>query len=142
MPVMHHFESVDAYIAGQPQNLQTKLEALRETIKKAAPNAAESISYGMPAYKYLGRPLVYFAAYKTHIGFYALPKAVALFKEQLSDYSISKGTIRFPLDKPLPLQLIKTLVKYRVEENKALSEKKTSAKTQKAVAKKKTKPAI
>ena len=121
MPVMLHYVSVEAYISSQSADVQSKLQQLRAIIKKAAPDAIESISYGMPAYKYLGKPLVYFSACKNHIGFYALPKAVETFKEQLANYDYSKGTVRFPLDKPLPVKLIKNIVRMRVTENKALA---------------------
>ena len=113
---MPHYPSVDAYLAAQPAALQAALQQLRSAIKTAAPTATEDISYSMPAYKYLGHPLVYFGLSKTHIGFYALPVAVALFSEALSGYSCSKGTVRFPLDKPLPVALIKKMVRYRLTE--------------------------
>jgi uncharacterized protein YdhG (YjbR/CyaY superfamily) len=134
MPVMRHFTSVDAYISDHPSELQSKLRQLRQTILKAAPGADENISYSMPAYKYLGRPLVYFAAFKNHIGFYALPQAIRLFADQLSGYETSKGTIQFPLNKPLPLNLIKQLVRFRVEENKEMAEAKQAAKKTKVPA--------
>jgi uncharacterized protein YdhG (YjbR/CyaY superfamily) len=124
MPVMLHHTSVDAYIAAQPEDLQETLQQLRTCIKKAAPLAEESISYGMPAYKYLGHPLVYFWACKTHFGFYALPTANIAFKDQLAPYDCSKGTIRFPLHKPLPLKLIRDLVRFRMSENKIKAEAK------------------
>jgi uncharacterized protein YdhG (YjbR/CyaY superfamily) len=136
MPAMIHYDNVDAYISAQPEDLQLSLQQLRETIKKSAPAAVESISYCMPAYKYLGKPLVYFAAQKKHIGFYALPQAVDIFKNQLAEYETSKGTIRFPLDKPLPLKLIRDIVKMRVAENKVAAERKqTTKKTKPSAAK-------
>ena len=121
MPVMLPYDSVDTYISSQSAGVQAKLQQLRQAIRKNAPDAVESISYGMPAYKYLGKPLVYFAACKSHIGFYALPKAVDAFKEKLAAYDYSKGTIRFPHHKPLPVTLIKEIVRLRVTENKATS---------------------
>jgi uncharacterized protein YdhG (YjbR/CyaY superfamily) len=132
MPMMIHYESVDAYISAQAADLQPKLSQLRQTIKKAAPTVEESISYGMPAYKFEGKPLVYFGAAKKHIGFYALPSANQLFKKELADYDVSKGTMRFPLDQPLPLKLISTIVKFRVEENKEAVAKQQAVKKAKA----------
>ena len=89
---------------------------MRQTIKKAAPEAQEVISYNMPAYKYYGM-LVYFAAYKNHIGFYATPTGHSEFKEELSVYKQGKGSVQFPLSKPLPLDLILRIVQFRVKEN-------------------------
>jgi uncharacterized protein YdhG (YjbR/CyaY superfamily) len=109
------YSNIDEYIAGFPDNVRSILEELRQVIKKAAPAAQETISYGMPAFKLKGI-LVYFAAYKSHIGFYPTGSGVAAFKEELTPYAVSKGTIRFPLDKPLPLSLVEKIVKYRVLE--------------------------
>jgi uncharacterized protein YdhG (YjbR/CyaY superfamily) len=128
MPVMLHYDSVDAYINAQAADLQPQLTQLRQIITKAAPDAEESISYGMPAYKYLGKPLVYFAANKKHIGFYALPTANEFFKKELAGYDVSKGTIRFPLGQPLPVRLVSTIVKFRIEENKKVVSKKRAGK--------------
>lgn len=111
-------KNVDEYIALQPPEVQEILKKLRQAIKKAAPQAEEGISYTMPAYKYHG-VLVYFGAYKTHIGFYPTGNGIAAFKKELSAYEGSKGTVRFPLNKPLPLGLISKIVKYRVKENLA-----------------------
>lgn len=108
--------NVDAYIASFPEETQTLLEQLRATIKKAAPGADELISYQMPAYKYNGM-LVYFAGYKNHIGFYPTASGIANFTKDLSDFKNSKGAVQFPLDKPLPLQLVTKIVKFRVKEN-------------------------
>jgi uncharacterized protein YdhG (YjbR/CyaY superfamily) len=110
------FQSVDAYIAAQPAVNQVLLQSLRNTIRKAAPEATELISYQMPAYKLHG-VLVYFAGYKNHIGFYPTGSAITTFLPELSAYKTSKGTIQFPLDKKLPLQLIKKIVQHRVQEN-------------------------
>lgn len=110
------FESVDAYIAAQPAVNQVLLRSLRNTIRKAAPDATEWISYQMPAYKLHGI-LVYFAGYKNHIGFYPTGSAISTFLLELSAYKTSKGMIQFPLDKKLPLQLIKKIVLHRVQEN-------------------------
>ncbi len=109
-------DSTDAYIAGFPAATQAALQQVRSTIKKAAPAATEFISYGMPAYKLHGI-LVYFAGYKNHVGFYATPTGHAAFEKALSVYKQGKGSVQFPLDKPMPLQLIRQLVLYRVKEN-------------------------
>lgn len=124
MPVMNHYENVEAYINAQPNDVQPKLLQLRQIIRLHAPDSAECISYGMPAYKLDGKPLVYFAAQTKHIGLYALPRAVALFKDQLTEYQTAKGTIRFPLNNPLPVKLIKDIVKMRVADVKAAAKQK------------------
>lgn len=113
---------IDEYISFHPENVRMQLEKLRQTIRKAAPKAEEVISYQMPAFKFHGL-LVYFAAYKTHIGFYPTGSGIAAFKKELGKYETSKGTVRFPIDKPLPLGLIGKMVKFRVKEN---FEKKTN----------------
>lgn len=105
--------SVDDYIAQFPIETQKLLKQLRAIIKKAAPKAEEVISYQMPAYKQQG-PLVYFAGYKYHIGFYPTGSGIKAFEAQLSDYKWSKGAVQFPLDKPLPVDLITKMVKHRV----------------------------
>lgn len=107
---------IDGYIAAYPVNIQNILNELRLTIKKAAPDAVEKISYSMPAFAQKGI-LVYFAAHSNHIGFYPTSSGVEAFKKELSDYNHSKGTIQFPHDKPLPKGLITKIVKFRVEEN-------------------------
>jgi len=112
----NQFQSVDAYIAAQPVVNQVLLQSLRNTIRKVAPDATELISYQMPAYKLQG-VLVYFAGYKNHIGFYPTGSAITTFLPELSAYKTSKGTIQFPIDKKLPLQLIKKIVQHRVQEN-------------------------
>jgi len=109
--------SVDEYIAGFPGPIQNLLNTLRATIIKAAPEAEEVISYSMPAYKQNGI-LVYFAAFKNHIGFYPTASGIEAFKEKISGYKSAKGSVQFPLDKPLPLSLIKKIVQYRVAMNK------------------------
>jgi uncharacterized protein YdhG (YjbR/CyaY superfamily) len=110
------FTSIDEYIATFPAETQQILQKLRAAIKSAAPKAEEKISYQMPAFALHGN-LVYFAAAKNHIGFYPTSSGIAAFKEELSKYEGSKGAVRFPLDRPLPLTLIKKIVKYRVAEN-------------------------
>jgi uncharacterized protein YdhG (YjbR/CyaY superfamily) len=108
--------NIDEYIAGFPKDTQVILEEIRATIKKAAPDAEEVISYQMPAFKYHGI-LVYFAAYKNHIGFYATATGHKEFDKELSKYKQGKGSVQFPLDKPMPLDLISSIVEYRVMEN-------------------------
>lgn len=118
-------ETIDAYIAEFPKDIQKKLKDLRATIKKAAPKAEEKISYAMPTFALHGN-LVHFAAFKNHIGFYPAPRAIEEFKKELSKYEGSKGTVQFPLDEPLPLSLVTKMVKFRVAQNmeKAASKKK------------------
>lgn len=108
-------ETVDAYIASFPEEVQKTLQQIRETIRQAAPEAREEISYAMPAYK-LNGPLVYFAAFKNHIGFYATPTGHEEFAKELSEYKQGKGSVQFPLSQPLPLDLISRIVKFRVKE--------------------------
>ena len=110
-------ENVDEYIADFPTETQAILEEIRATIQTVAPNADESISYGMPGYKLNGKPLVYFAAFKNHIGFYATPTGHAEFAEELSKYKQGKGSVQFPIDKPMPMDLITKIVKFRVRQN-------------------------
>lgn len=112
-------KDVDQYLKNAPKEARAMLEQLREIIKTTAPNADEVISYQMPAYKYHG-PLVYFAAYKNHVGFYpASGSLIDAYKDELKNYETSKGTIRFPIGKPLPVALITKIVKARLEENEA-----------------------
>jgi uncharacterized protein YdhG (YjbR/CyaY superfamily) len=115
------FKNVDEYIASFPENLRTLLEEMRTTIKKTAPKAEEVISYQMPAYKHLGI-LVYFAGYKNHIGFYPTASGIEAFKKELSIYKGAKGSVQFPLDKPLPSVLITKMVKFKLKENEQKAE--------------------
>jgi uncharacterized protein YdhG (YjbR/CyaY superfamily) len=110
------FKTIDEYIATFPKNIQSILEELREAIREFAPKVEETISYQMPAFK-LNGILVWFAAFKNHIRFYPKTSAIEAFKEELSDYEVSKGTVKFPLNKPIPFDLVKKIVKYRVKEN-------------------------
>jgi len=112
------FKTVDDYISSFPPKTQSRLRDIRQLIKKIAPEAIESISYGIPAYKTNKRPLVYFGGFLKHIGFYALPTGHNKFKTQLSAYKHGKGSVQFPHDKPLPLDLIAEIVKFRVAENR------------------------
>ncbi len=110
-------ESVDEYLSAFPKKTQGILEKIRSLIKKKAPEAVEGMSYGMPAYKMHGKPLVYFAGYDKHIGFYATPTGHRAFSEELSKYKQGKGSVQFPLDKPIPFDLIARIVEFRVNEN-------------------------
>lgn len=110
------YTSVDAYIADQAPEVQEKLQTMRQIIRKAVPLAEECISYNMPAYKQEG-VLVYFAAFKQHIGYYPMPSAIKAFADALSVYTTSKGAIQFPLNKPIPKRLVAQIAKYRLLEN-------------------------
>jgi uncharacterized protein YdhG (YjbR/CyaY superfamily) len=121
------YENIDHYIAEFPDETRELLEQLRATIRNAAPEAEEVISYRMPAYKYRGM-LVYFAAYKNHIGFYPGASGIEAFKKELSGYKGAKGSVQFPLDKPLPLELVTEIVKFRIIENSIKSELKAKKK--------------
>jgi uncharacterized protein YdhG (YjbR/CyaY superfamily) len=109
-------KTVDEYIAGFPQDVQELLEKIRMTIREAAPGAEETIKYRMPTFTLKGN-LVHFAAYKKHIGFYPAPTGIEKFRKELSAYEGAKGTIRFPLDQPIPFDLIDQIVKFRAQEN-------------------------
>lgn len=109
-------ENIDAYIAGFPEEIQKLLEEIRAVIKKLAPQANEVISYGMPAFK-LNGVLVWFAAHTKHIGFYPKASGIAAFKKELSIYKNAKGSVQFPFNKPLPLDLITKMVEFRIIEN-------------------------
>jgi uncharacterized protein YdhG (YjbR/CyaY superfamily) len=121
------FTSIDEYITTFPEDVQETLQELRATIKAAAPDATEKISYQMPTF-YLKGNLVHFAAFKNHIGFYPVPSAIEAFQDELSVYKRSKGAVQFPLDQPMPLDLISRLVKFRVEENLRKAEMKAKKK--------------
>jgi uncharacterized protein YdhG (YjbR/CyaY superfamily) len=110
------FKTVDEYITSFPKDVQTVLQEMRQAIKEAAPQAEEAISYQMPAFKQNG-VLVWFAAFKNHLGFFPTALGIEEFKEELTDYETSKGTIRFPLDKPIPFDLVKEIVKFRARQN-------------------------
>ncbi len=113
---MKNFQTIDEYIASFPKKIQLILQQLRQAIKESAPDAQEAISYRIPAFKLKGN-LVWFAAFKDHVGFYPRASGIAEFREKLSAYEVSKGTIRFPIDRPIPLDLVKEIVKFRVKEN-------------------------
>lgn len=110
------FNSIDEYIASFPEDIQNILNDIRATIRAAAPEATEKISYQMPTF-FLNGNLVHFAAFKTHVGFYPTPSGIDEFKAELSKYKGSKGSIQFPIDQPVPLDLIAKIVKYRISEN-------------------------
>ncbi len=112
------FSSIDEYIASFPQDIQKIMNLLRETIKGAAPDAEEKISYNMPTFILNGKYLVYFAGWKRHIAFYGAPKGNPEFKEDLSTYESGQGTLQFPYEKPMPLDLITKIVKFRAAENR------------------------
>ncbi len=109
-------KDIDTYIAIQEVEVRKRLEQIRYAIVSVVPKAEEVISYSMPAFKYHGM-LVYFSAFKKHIGFYALPRGHKAFEKELSIYKQGKGSVQFPLDKPLPIALIKKIVKFRAKEN-------------------------
>lgn len=110
------FKTIDEYISGFPKETQDVLETLRKVIKETAPNAEEKISYQIPTF-YLNGNLVQFAAYENHIGFYPDPSAMEKFKDHLSQYKVSKGSVQFPINEKLPYDLIREIVIYRVKEN-------------------------
>ena len=111
-------QTIDEYIAAFPDDMQQILQQIRQTIRAAAPDAQEAISYQMPTFKLHGN-LVHFAAFKKHIGFYPDPSGIEAFKDELAPYANSKGAVQFPLGKPVPYELISRVVTYRVEENLA-----------------------
>ena len=110
------FTNIDGYIAAQAATHQPLLKKLRETIRKAAPGAEEVISYNMPAYKFHGI-LVYFAAHEKHIGFYAMKSTMSVFRDRITKYQSGETTMRFALDKPIPVKLVLEIVKFRAKEN-------------------------
>lgn len=113
---MQPVATVDEYISNFPRDIQEILNKIRETVNKAAPEASEKISYGMPTL-HLNGNLIHFAAFKSHIGLYPTPSGITAFAVELSKYKGAKGSARFPLDKPIPYSLISKIVKYRVHEN-------------------------
>lgn len=115
--------SIGQYITGFPKELQDILEAVRVAIKTAAPDAEECISYGIPTFKLNGHYLVYFAGYKKHISIYPAPRGHKAFKEELSAYKGGKGTVQFPLNKPIPFDLINRIVEFRIKENQGKKRK-------------------
>jgi len=120
-------QTIDEYIASFPAEVQAKLHQLRAVIKAAAPNAGEKISYRMPTFTLKGN-LVHFAAYKNHIGFYPAPTGTEAFKAELAVYETSKGAVQFPINQPLPLELVRRMVEFRVTENLKNAEMKAGKK--------------
>src|SRR5271168_3096215 len=113
--MMKAFKDIDSYIKSFPPKIQKELKAIRRTVKMVAPRAVEKISYGIPTF-HLHRALVHFAAFRTHISFFPTSSGVEAFKKELKKYETSRGTIRFTLDVPVPLALIKKITKFRVQE--------------------------
>ena len=110
------FIDIDNYIGSFPEKTQKLLQEVRETIRKAAPEAGQTINCGIPTFKFRGN-LVHFAGFKSHIGFYPTPSGIEAFKKELSVYEGAKGSVKFPLDKPIPFELIERIVKFRVKES-------------------------
>jgi len=111
-----NFKTIDEYIQIYPEEVQKILKKIRQTIREAAPDALEAISYQMPTYKLKGKNLVHFASFKNHIGFYPTPSGITAFGKELSPYKQGKGSVQFPIDKPIPYELIREIVEFRVEE--------------------------
>ena len=109
-------KTADEYIAAFPKEVQDILEKIRSTIRESAPKAEEAISYGIPAFSLNGKGLVYFGAWKNHIGFYPTPSGIEAFKKELAPFKLEKGSVQFPLNKPIPYDLVKKIVRYRVTE--------------------------
>jgi len=126
--------TIDEYISDCPENVQPHLEKVRAAIRKAAPDAEEAIKYGMPTFVQDGN-LIHFAGWTNHVGLYPGSKPIEMFKDELAKYEISKGTVRFPLDKPIPLGLIGKITKYCVKRNAERASSRKGAKTQRKAAK-------
>ena len=121
--------NIDEYIVSFPKEIQAILEEVRATVKQAAPDAEEAISYGIPTFRLRKTNMVHFAAFKNHIGFYPTPTGSEAFKKELSGYKTGKGSVQFPLDKPMPLDLITRIVEFRIEQIlEKTAKKKPSAK--------------
>jgi uncharacterized protein YdhG (YjbR/CyaY superfamily) len=115
---------IDRYLSDFPVDVKKILTQIREIIMDVAPDAVENIAYGMPAYKTNGYPLVYFAGFKNHVGFYATPTGHQRFSDELSEYKQGKGSVQFPLNKPIPFDLIRRIVEFRATENSIKKPKK------------------
>jgi uncharacterized protein YdhG (YjbR/CyaY superfamily) len=118
-------QTIDEYMADYPAEAQAIMQRMRALIHEIAPEATEKISYGIPTFV-LGQNLVHFAAYKNHIGFYPASSGIAHFEKELKDYETSKGTVRFPLDKPIPYNLVRRITEFRAAENRARAKAKKS----------------
>ncbi|MDO5524407.1 MAG: DUF1801 domain-containing protein [Bacteroidia bacterium] len=116
-------ENIDQYIAGFSGDVREKLQTIRELVHNTIPQAVESISYQMPSFKYNGKILVYFAAFKNHIGFYATPEANIAFKDELSAYKTTKGTVQLPYDKPIPTELLRKMILFKATSNEIKKKK-------------------
>ncbi|HYF81793.1 MAG TPA: DUF1801 domain-containing protein [Clostridia bacterium] len=118
------YSTIDEYVRCFPSEIQKKLEEIRAAVKAIAPDAEEKISYQMPTF-YLNGNLVHFAAFKDHIGFYPIPSGIEAFEQELKEYKRGKGSVQFPLNQPLPMELIRRIVEFRVEENRRKPAKNT-----------------
>jgi uncharacterized protein YdhG (YjbR/CyaY superfamily) len=114
-----NYQSIDEYIGTFPDDIQSRLESMRQIIKSVIPGAIETISYQIPTFKINNKNIVHFSAYKKHIGLYPGPSAIEHFKEELSQYKWSKGAVQFPLDNPIPSELVKKIVIFRARENQS-----------------------
>lgn len=122
-PNTQSFNTIDEYILPFPKEVQDRLQAIRHAIQQAAPEAKETIKYAMPTFTLAGN-LVHFAAFKNHIGFYPAPSGIEEFQEELAAYGSAKGSVRFPLNQPLPLDLVRRMVAFRVKETLEMLKKK------------------
>ena len=113
----NQFTTIDEYIKTCPEDVQSILEKIRQTIRNAAPEAVETISYGIPTFNLDGKYLVYFAAWKNHIALYPIPSGIEAFKKELSQYKGTKGSVHFPFDKPIPYDLVEKIVRFRMKED-------------------------
>lgn len=118
-PTMKNVQTIDEYIALYPAPVQELLQKMRQIIHEAAPEATEAISYGIPTFKLNGN-LVHFGGYQEHIGFYPAPRGIEAFQKELAEYEGGKGTVKFPLDKPIPFELVKKIVEFRAQEQRAV----------------------
>lgn len=119
------FTTIDGYIAQFPKEVQAILEKIRQTVADAAPGAVEAISYQIPTFKLNGSNLVHFAAWKDHIGFYATPAGNTAFQKELARYKMAKGSVQFPLDEPIPYDLVAEIARFRVKETQATGKAKS-----------------
>jgi uncharacterized protein YdhG (YjbR/CyaY superfamily) len=111
-------EHINSYIAALQPEFQSRMNAIRTLVKEMAPDAVEKIAYQMPAFYLNSRPLVYYASFKSHIGFYPIPSGLEAFKNELKEWKQGKGSVQFPINKPLPIELIRRIVEYRINENR------------------------